>query len=83
MKIEKAKVLEILARNLNLSGLVGDVLDEILEPILEGFVADSSNPYDDMLLAALYPVLEKELKAKLDELLKKIFETEAEAEVQA
>ena len=76
MKIEKAKVMAILAKNLNLSGLMADVLDEILEPILEEFVADSANPYDDMLLAAIYPVLEKELKAKIVEVLDGLFKEE-------
>jgi hypothetical protein len=73
MKIEKAKVMGILAKNLNLSGLMVDVLDEILEPVLKGFVADTSNPYDDMLLAAIYPVLEAELKLKLIEFLDGLF----------
>jgi len=41
------------------------VKDIALEAIKE-VVADSSNPYDDMLLAALIPVIE----AKMEELLK-------------
>lgn len=70
MAIEKLK--EIAVRNLNVGGLVKDVIDEILEPALDKMVADSANPYDDMAKVALYPILEEALKAKIDELDAKI-----------
>lgn len=82
MAIDKKKLLEVVAKNLNVPGLLADVLDEVLQPVLEAFVADSSNVYDDMLVAALYPVLETQLKEKAEELFAKLLsgdEEEAEA----
>jgi len=77
MKVDKTKILEIVGKNLNLGGLFADVLDEVLEPVLRDFVEDSANPYDDMLLAAAYPILERELKAKVEEAVNKLFAIEA------
>ena len=69
MSLDKKQLLGIVMKNLDISGLLADLLDEVLEPVLKKFVADTANPYDDMLLAAIYPVLEKELKEKLKELI--------------
>lgn len=82
MALDKKKLLEVVAKNLNVPGLLADVLDEVLQPVLEAFVADSANVYDDMLVAALYPVLETQLKEKAEELFAKLLsadEDEAEA----
>lgn len=76
MAVNKAKILAIVNKNLNIGGLFADTLDEVLEPVLRKFVADSANPYDDMLMAAIYPVLEKELKEYVAEQLNKLFEAE-------
>ena len=80
MEFDKAKMMEVVKKNIDLAGLVNDTIDEILEPVLQGFVADSSNPYDDLLLAAIYPVLERELKDKVEELLGGLFEAKAKEE---
>lgn len=67
MEIDKAKLVELAMKHLNLPGLIADVVDEVLEPALDKIVADSENPYDDMAKAALYPVLEKALKDIINE----------------
>ena len=76
MKVEKKMMMEIVKKNINITGLVFDSMDQVLKPVLDDFVKDSSNPYDDMLIAALYPVLDKEIKAKVKELVDKLFEVE-------
>ena len=53
-------------------GFSDDIIDEILEPALKKVVADSGNPFDDMLMAAIYPVLEAELKKLISESIDKI-----------
>jgi len=59
-----------LIASIDLKGLANGLVDEVLEEALKKIVADSSNTVDDMLMAAIYPVLEAELKkvieAKLD-----------------
>ena len=61
MSKTKDLILGNLHEHLNIPGLVQDMLDEVLEPALKKVVADTSNPFDDVLLGAIYPVLEKEL----------------------
>lgn len=69
----------ILKNRIDLKGLlVEDLLVGILEKTLDKIVADSSNPYDDMLKAALLPMLKKELIEQVDKLLAKL-EPEAQA----
>ena len=58
----KKELLKILADNVNLKGIAYDMIDEVLEEALKKVVADSSNPFDDMLMASVYPILEKEVK---------------------
>ena len=64
------KLKKILIASIDLKGLANGLVDEVLEEALKKIVADSSNTVDDMLMAAIYPVLEAELKkvieAKLD-----------------
>lgn len=71
---EREKLLKMVKERVDIGGIFADLLDELLEPALKKVVADSSNPFDDMLMASVYPVLEKELKElvaeKLNELLK-------------
>lgn len=63
------KVKSILLENINLSGIAAGIIDEVLEEALNKVVADSSNPFDDMLMESVYPILEKELKALINEKL--------------
>lgn len=74
----KEKILEIVKKNVNLGGLVADTLDEVLEPALQKVVADSSNPLDDIAMAAIYPVLEKELNKLVEAQINKLFGTDEE-----
>ena len=55
-------LLDSVKKNVNVPGLANDLLDNILEPALKNIVAQSKSPLDDVLMAALYPVLEAELK---------------------
>ncbi len=54
----KEKLLAILDKNINQEQLAKDVLMEIVLAQVEAFVADSSNPYDDMLVKAIKEFLE-------------------------
>lgn len=71
--MEKQGILNLVLKNVNLPGLAFDIIDEVLEKALQKVVADSANKFDDMLMAAIYPTLEKELKEliqkKYDELI--------------
>lgn len=62
MEINKEVLLPIVAKNVNAPGLVADLLDGVVEEALKKFVVDTANPYDDMLVAAAYPVIESEIK---------------------
>lgn len=72
----KEKLVKILLENVNVSGIAFALIDDVLEEALQKVVDDSTNTVDDMLMAAIYPILEKELKEllqkKIDEVLEKI-----------
>ena len=70
--MDKDKLIAIALKNLNVGGFALDLLDQVLKPALDKMVADSENPYDDMLVAALYPVLDKEIKEKIAEMVAKL-----------
>ena len=69
---EKQKVLEILEDTLNVPLFFERVLKEVGEPALDKLVADSSNPYDDMVKAALWPSLEPLLIDQVKKLFDKV-----------
>lgn len=77
--MNKNQILGIVKKNINLGGLAADLLDEALEPALQKVVDDSSNPYDNMLMVSAYPILEKELKIKIEELVNELFKVETPA----
>lgn len=56
--------------------VVNKIIDDVLEPALKKIVADSSNKFDDVIMASVYPSLEKELKdrvgVELDKLVLKV-----------
>ena len=60
-KAEKVKASVL--KNLDVPAVVADMMDDILEPALKKIVKDSSNALDDVLMAAIYPTLENEVKA--------------------
>jgi hypothetical protein len=63
---------------INLVGLADGLVDEVLEPALKEVVADTTNTFDDMAMAMIYPTLELKLKelyaAKLAEVQKQLDE---------
>lgn len=65
----KKQVLELVVKYLDIKGLVKDVITEVADEALKKAVADSSNTYDDMAYAALWPVVEREAVALIEEKL--------------
>lgn len=70
--MDKDQILALVEARIDVPGLVQDVLVQILKPALDEMVADSSNPYDDMAVAALYPVLEPALLKEVQKLWDKV-----------
>ena len=54
------KLVEILDKHVDQKGLAKDVALEVLKPIIEKFVADTANPYDDMLVKYFVEFVEKQ-----------------------
>lgn len=54
---------------INLKGLANGLVDEVLEPALKEVVADTTNTFDDMAMAMVYPPLEIKLKELMDKKL--------------
>lgn len=69
----KAKLLESVKKNINLKGLVADVVIGVGHEALVEAVKKTATPIDDMVVATLAPKLEEELLSainkKLDEVL--------------
>lgn len=51
--MDKKLFLEILDKNINQEQLAADLMGMMLIPMLEKFVADTENPYDNMLIEAV------------------------------
>lgn len=64
---QKAALLAAVAKNINVPGLVDEVLKGALDQALEKIVQDSSNPFDNVLKAAIYPTLSAELTKLVEE----------------
>jgi hypothetical protein len=73
---DKKTQFAILKKNINLGGLIADQLDLALEPALDKVVADTANPFDDMLKAAVYPTLREELQKLIEKHVNGIFDVE-------
>lgn len=56
-------LLEVLDKNIDQQGLAKDLVLVLVMPLVEKFVADTSNPYDDMLVKALKEFIEAQVKA--------------------
>jgi len=74
MSLDKEKAIAILVKRIDVPGALFDIIDEILEPALDELVKASTNPYDDLAKAALYPILDKLLKEEAQKLWDKIQE---------
>jgi hypothetical protein len=58
--MDTKKLLEILDRNINQEALAKDLAIELVMPMIEKFVKDTSNPYDDKLVEMLKAFIEKQ-----------------------
>jgi len=62
------KLLKAVHGNLNVPGLVSEVNSQVLGPALKKIVEDTSNPFDDVLFNAVYPLLTKTLNEEVQKL---------------
>ena len=58
---------KLVVESIDLKGLANGIVDEVIEESLKKVVAKSSNTFDDMAMAALWPVLEAEIKKLIEE----------------
>jgi hypothetical protein len=65
----KKELLEILVQSVDLKKLANGVVDNVIEEALKKVVASTANPFDDMAMASLWPVLEIEVKKLIEEKL--------------
>ena len=63
----KEKILKLIVKYLNVKGLLTELVTEVVDEALDKVVADSSNPYDNMAKAAMWPVMEAELAKQIEE----------------
>ncbi len=69
------KVLKVLAKYLNVKGLLLDYLyDDIISDAVDSLVAKSDNTVDDAIASMLKPLLRDELEKRLDDALAKLDE---------
>lgn len=57
----KRKIFKLIVKYIDLKGLLTEMVTEVMDETLDKVVADTSNPYDDMMKGAMWPVAEKEL----------------------
>lgn len=62
----KKKVFQLIVKYFNVKGFLTEMVTEVVDEALDGVVKDSSNPYDDMAKAAMWPVMEKELASQIE-----------------
>ncbi len=63
---------KLVLKSVDEKALVAGVLELLLEPALKKFVADTANPYDDMLVATAYPKLKEFILAELEKAVAKL-----------
>ena len=78
MPSHKDLILGNVHEHLNVPGFFADLLDEVLEPALKKVVEDSSNPFDDILMAAVYPTLELELNKLIEKYWDELVDDDSE-----
>lgn len=54
--------------NMNVPGLVGVIVDGVLKDQLQKIVDDTSTPFDNVLMDALYPTLSAAVKVEVQKL---------------
>lgn len=75
--MDKNELLAIVAKNINVPGLVADALVGPLDRALQKLVDDSSTPFDNMAKAALYPMIVAEVEKLVAEQWAKIVPVQA------
>lgn len=65
----KDQIIKILLESVDLKKLACGVVDEIVEESLRRAVAKSDNKIDDAVMAALWPVIEREIKELINDKL--------------
>lgn len=65
----KKEALKLVAESIDLKKLASGILEQVVEEAIKKAVAKSATPLDDMAVAALWPVVEKELKELIEEKL--------------
>lgn len=65
----KDELVQLLLNNVNLQGLAVGLLDDIIKAKLQEVVDDTSNPYDNMLVDALYPMVREKVLEEIADLL--------------
>lgn len=63
----KDQIIDIVKKRIDVPGLVKDAVEEIAEPALLAAVKKSENKIDDIVAAALLPILKEEMFKLLDE----------------
>lgn len=58
-------LLALLKKHIDVPGLANDVIDQVLQPALQNIVNQSPTKLDDIAMAALYPLLEVEVKKQI------------------
>ena len=61
-------ILKLVFKYFNVKGLLLEIVDDKLEAEIDRLVARTDNAWDDSFKAMMYPVIEKELKEKINEL---------------
>lgn len=72
--MDKEKLLPLVAKHIDMPGLIADILSEVAKPALQKVVDDSENKFDDVAMAALYPALEPAVNAQVKELWGKLLD---------
>lgn len=68
----KQKLVDAVKNNINVPGLVAEVIDGAANDALQKLVDDTSNPFDNMAKDALYPLLTAEIKKQVEALWSKL-----------
>lgn len=69
----KQKMLQAVKNNLNVPGLMNEIIDGAVNDALDKLVKDTKTPFDDVAKAALYPTLSAEVKKQIELAWGKLF----------
>lgn len=77
----KDALLKSVHDNVNVPGLSKALLKNALKPALDRIVADTSNPFDNILLAAIYPTLESALVDEIEKQWEGLFSSKQDGDI--